>query len=76
MAAVETVRGPVKLDRLDYLTELADTGVLLGMDRFGLDLFNPTAERVKSIAILAARGYAGSMVLAHDANCFRGGGAA
>ena len=26
---------------LDYLTELADTGVLLGMDRFGLDLFNP-----------------------------------
>ena len=26
---------------LDYLTELADSGVLLGMDRFGLDLFNP-----------------------------------
>ena len=26
---------------LDYLTELADAGVLLGMDRFGLDLFNP-----------------------------------
>jgi len=55
---------------LDYLTELADQGVLLGMDRFGLDLFNPTAERVKTIAALAARGYAPSMVLAHDANCF------
>jgi phosphotriesterase-related protein len=55
---------------LDYLTELADAGVVLGMDRFGLDLFNPTAERVKTIAVLAARGYAGSMVLAHDANCF------
>jgi phosphotriesterase-related protein len=55
---------------LDYLTELADTGVLLGMDRFGLDLFNPTAERVKTIAILASRGYAGSMVLSHDASCF------
>jgi phosphotriesterase-related protein len=55
---------------LDYLTELADAGVLLGMDRFGLDVFNPTAERVKTIAIMAARGYAGSMVLAHDANCF------
>ena len=55
---------------LDYLTELADAGVVLGMDRFGLDLYNPTAERVKTIAALAARGYAGSMVLAHDANCF------
>ena len=55
---------------LGYLTELAEEGVLLGMDRFGLDLFNPTAERVKTIAALAARGYAGSMVLAHDANCF------
>jgi phosphotriesterase-related protein len=55
---------------LDYLTELADAGVTLGMDRFGLDLFNPTAERVKTIATLASRGYAASMVLAHDANCF------
>ena len=55
---------------LDYLTELADAGVLLGMDRFGLDLYNPTAERVKTIVALASRGYAASMVLAHDANCF------
>jgi phosphotriesterase-related protein len=55
---------------LDYLIELADAGVLLGMDRFGLDVFNPTAERVKTIAALASRGYAPSMVLAHDANCF------
>ena len=55
---------------LDYLTELADSGVLLGMDRFGLDLFNPGAERIKTIAVMAARGYAASMVLGHDANCF------
>ena len=55
---------------LDYLTELADSGVLLGMDRFGLDLFNPGTERVKTIAALASRGYAASMVLSHDANCF------
>jgi phosphotriesterase-related protein len=55
---------------LGYLTELADQGVLLGMDRFGLDLYNPGTERVKTIAALAARGYAGSMVLAHDASCF------
>jgi phosphotriesterase-related protein len=55
---------------LGYLTELADQGVLLGMDRFGLDLFNPTPERINTIAGLAARGYAPSMVLAHDASCF------
>jgi phosphotriesterase-related protein len=55
---------------LDYLAELADHGVLLGMDRFGLDIFNPGPERIKTIAALAARGYASSMVLAHDANCF------
>jgi phosphotriesterase-related protein len=55
---------------LDYLTELADAGVMLGMDRFGLDIYNPTAERVKTIAALASRGYAASMVLAQDANCF------
>jgi phosphotriesterase-related protein len=55
---------------LGYLTELAERGALLGMDRFGLDLFNPDAERIKTIAALAARGYARSMVLAHDANCF------
>ena len=55
---------------IDYLKELADTGVLLGMDRFGLDLFNPTADRVTTIAKLASLGYAGSMVLSHDASCF------
>src|SRR5215475_1298410 len=55
---------------IDYLKELADTGVLLGMDRFGLDLFNPGAERVATIAKLASLGYAGSMVLSHDASCF------
>jgi len=55
---------------LDYLMALADTGATLGMDRFGLDLFNPTADRVATIAALAAQGYADRMVLSHDANCF------
>lgn len=55
---------------LDYLSGLADRGMILGMDRFGLDIFNPGTERVKTIAALAARGYADRMVLAHDANCF------
>src|SRR6266545_4581236 len=55
---------------LDYLMELADTGVTLGMDRFGLDVFNPTADRVRTITSLAAHGYADRMVLAHDSSCF------
>ena len=52
---------------LDYLQELADAGCLLGMDRFGLDIYNPTADRVDTIVALAERGYADRMVLAHDA---------
>ena len=55
---------------LDYLMALADRGAYLGMDRFGLDLFNPGPERVKTIAALAARGYDDRMVLGHDANRF------
>ncbi|MCZ2860532.1 phosphotriesterase family protein [Blastococcus sp. VKM Ac-2987] len=55
---------------LDYLSELADAGCLLGMDRFGLDIYNPTSSRVDTIAALAGRGYADRMVLAHDASCY------
>ncbi|MEC3976110.1 phosphotriesterase family protein [Amycolatopsis sp. H20-H5] len=55
---------------LDYLTELADRGSLLGMDRFGLDLLLPFEDRVATVAALCERGYAGSMVLSHDASCY------
>ncbi|MGI5274073.1 phosphotriesterase family protein [Nonomuraea sp. CA-218870] len=55
---------------LDYLRRLADTGATLGMDRFGLDLYNPTPQRVATIAALCERGYADRMVLSHDAACF------
>ena len=55
---------------VDHLSELADAGCLLGMDRFGLDIYNPTADRVGTIVELAQRGYADRMVLAHDASCF------
>jgi phosphotriesterase-related protein len=55
---------------LDYLTELADSGCLLGMDRFGLDVITPFEDRVNTVAALCERGYAGSMVLAHDASCY------
>jgi len=55
---------------LDYLTELADAGCLLGMDRFGLDLITPFEQRVDTVAAMCERGYAESMVLSHDASCY------
>jgi phosphotriesterase-related protein len=55
---------------LDYLTELADTGCLLGMDRFGLNLITSFEDRVGTVAALCERGYADRMVLSHDAACY------
>jgi phosphotriesterase-related protein len=55
---------------LDYLQRLLDTGATLGMDRFGLDAILGFAERVATVAELCARGYAGQLVLSHDASCF------
>ncbi|GAA1267197.1 phosphotriesterase [Sphaerisporangium rubeum] len=55
---------------LDYLMRMADTGATLGMDRFGLDLYNPTADRVATVAALHHRGYTDRMVLSHDTACF------
>jgi phosphotriesterase-related protein len=55
---------------LDYLTELADAGCLLGMDRFGLDLITPFEQRVDTVVALCDRGYADRMVLSHDASCY------
>ncbi|HXW46366.1 MAG TPA: phosphotriesterase-related protein [Streptosporangiaceae bacterium] len=54
---------------LDYLTEMADAGCLLGMDRFGLDIITPFEQRVDTVAALCERGYAERMVLSHDAAC-------
>ena len=54
---------------VDWLASLADTGAILGMDRFGLDVFAPTDARVATIVELARRGYADRMVLSHDASC-------
>lgn len=55
---------------LDYLMALADTGAILGMDRFGIDIINSTADRVNTVVALCERGYADRMVLSHDASCF------
>ncbi len=55
---------------LDYLRALMDRGATAGMDRFGLDMFNPTESRVATIATLVEQGYADRLVLAHDASCY------
>jgi phosphotriesterase-related protein len=55
---------------VDHLVELADLGFQLGMDRFGLDTVLATPERLATVVELCRRGYAGSMVLSHDAACY------
>lgn len=51
---------------IDYLMRVADQGSILGMDRFGIDFVTNTAERVKTIAELAKRGYVDHIALSHD----------
>ena len=55
---------------LGYLRGLMERGSTIGMDRFGLESFLPTAKRVDVLARLCAEGYAPRMVLSHDANCW------
>ena len=54
----------------DYLAVMADTGLTLGMDRFGIDHFATFTERSDLVAEMCRRGYAGRMVLAHDTCCY------
>lgn len=55
---------------VDYLKWIMDQGASIGCDRFGLDMYNPTADRVATIVALAEQGYADRIVLGHDAACF------
>lgn len=55
---------------LDYLEELIGAGSYIGMDRFGVDVYLSTEERVDTVARMCERGHAGSMVLSHDASCY------
>lgn len=52
---------------LEYLEALMKRGSFIGMDRFGLDQMLSMEKRVAVVARLCERGYAGQMVLAHDA---------
>jgi phosphotriesterase-related protein len=55
---------------MEYLRAVAAGGVWLGCDRFGIDHFNPTADRIRTLAALVAEGYADRIHLGHDAGCF------
>jgi len=55
---------------LDYLREIAEAGAWLGCDRFGIDHFNPLADRIATLVTLVGEGYADRIHLSHDAACF------
>jgi len=55
---------------VDHLSELADAGFLLGMDRFGIDLDTTFEARADIVVEMCRRGYAERMVLSQDASCF------
>lgn len=55
---------------LDYLLALLDTGVTLGMDRFGMAHVGDDEARVALVLAVLARGYAEQLVLSHDSAYF------
>ncbi len=55
---------------LHYLRTIAHAGAWLGCDRFGIDHFNPLADRIRTLVALVEDGYAGQIHLSHDAACF------
>ncbi len=54
----------------DHLSELAEAGFVLGMDRFGINLATTAEARADTVVELCRRGYARQMVLSHDAACY------
>ena len=54
----------------DHLSELAEAGFVLGMDRFGINLGTTFEARADIVVELCRRGYAERMVLSQDAACY------
>ncbi|MGY1736366.1 MULTISPECIES: phosphotriesterase family protein [unclassified Geodermatophilus] len=55
---------------VDHLSELADAGFVLGMDRFGINLDTTFEARADTLVEMCRRGYADRMVLSQDASCY------
>jgi phosphotriesterase-related protein len=53
-------------DDLDYIERLLDTGCSIGLDRYGLDLYLPTAQRNATVLALLERGYVERMLIGQD----------
>jgi len=54
---------------LEYLEQLIENGSYVGLDRFGQDFWLPFEDRVDVVKQLCRKGYAGRIVLSHDACC-------
>lgn len=55
---------------VNHLQSLAESGFILGMDRFGINIETTFESRADTVVELCQRGFAESMVLAHDAACY------
>lgn len=55
---------------VDHLSRLAEAGFVLGMDRFGVNAATSFEDRADTVVEMCRRGFAGSMVLSHDAACY------
>ena len=55
---------------LGYLTELADRGSILGMDRFGMSHRSDMDQQVALVSEMIKRGYLRSLALSHDCFCW------
>ena len=53
-------------DDLDYIEGLLETGVWIGLDRYGLDIFLPYDKRQATAKALLERGYADRIFLSAD----------
>jgi phosphotriesterase-related protein len=53
-------------DDLDYIERLLESGVWIGMDRYGLDLFLPFERRNATVLALLERGFEDRMFLSAD----------
>src|SRR3954463_3303548 len=53
-------------DDLDYIERLLDTGVWIGLDRYGLELYLPMDRRNATFAELLRRGHAGRIHVSQD----------
>src|SRR4051812_13921860 len=51
---------------LDYLRAIADQGAALGCDRYGVEHFNPTPDRIRTLLALISEGYTDRIHLSHD----------